>query len=261
MKSHQNSVCRLCEMNTDFVFSLQVLSKYNISYYKCSFCKGLQTEEPFWLQEAYANNNLSKLDTGAAQRNIKNLGFCYAVVKTLNLKNVIDVGGGDGFLCRLLRDYGINCFVKDKYAFPSYAQGYQEEDFTIPDLVTAFEVLEHYQSPKNDISELFKFRPKAVLVSTEFFNNQRSDWWYLLPGSGQHVFFYSNKSLEYIANKFNYDFFISGRYALFVQKNNYSRLRILVARFLINKYINCIIRMLLVIIPTKGIWNDHINQR
>jgi hypothetical protein len=56
---------------------------------------------------------LSYLDTGRAQRNLSDLAVCFFVSKLYKLKNIIDFGGGDGLLCRFLRDYGLNCFVKD----------------------------------------------------------------------------------------------------------------------------------------------------
>jgi len=56
-------------------------------------------------------------------------------------------GIGDGLLCRLLRDYNVNCYVKDKYAVATYGQGFSELDFATPNLLLAFEVLEHFAAP------------------------------------------------------------------------------------------------------------------
>ncbi|OYW37190.1 MAG: hypothetical protein B7Z45_05635, partial [Azorhizobium sp. 12-66-6] len=117
-------------------------------------------------------------------------------------KNVVDIGGGDGLLCRLLRDYGINGFVKDKYAKPLYAQGYSEPDFAVPDLVTAFEVFEHFENPMRDIDEIFENRPKVVFISTGTYKNQMPGWWYFSVDSGQHIFFYSKEAFEHIARKY-----------------------------------------------------------
>jgi hypothetical protein len=39
------------------------------------------------------------------------------------------MGGGDGLLTRLLRDFEINCFVKEKFAKMTYAQDFTEENF------------------------------------------------------------------------------------------------------------------------------------
>ena len=69
------------------------------------------------------------------------------IAKLYNLKNVIDIGGGDGLLCRLLRDYEINCYVKDKYSEPKYGQGFTEQNFKKTDLIISFEVLEQLVRP------------------------------------------------------------------------------------------------------------------
>mgnify|MGYP001320862266 CR=1 FL=1 len=66
--------------------------------------------------------------------------------KFFGLKNVIDFGGGEGLLCRMLRDYGANCYVMDKYREPTYGEGFTEPDFKSPDLLLAFELLEHFPS-------------------------------------------------------------------------------------------------------------------
>ena len=102
----------------------------------------MQTERPYWMQEAYSTN-LSILDTGAGQRNLLNLAATYAVCGLLRANNVIDFGGGDGLLCRLLRDYEVNCFVSDKYAAATYARAFVTPDFDRPDILLAFEVFEH----------------------------------------------------------------------------------------------------------------------
>ena len=46
--------------------------------------------------------------------------------------------------CAGCRDYDLNCYVKDKYATPTYAQGFTDQDFSVPDLIIGFEVLEHF---------------------------------------------------------------------------------------------------------------------
>lgn len=184
-------VCRLCGGDVNFVFNLTNLQKYDVSYFKYVSCESLQTKEPYWLEEAYKNIDSSVLDTGAAQRNIHNLAACFAISKLLRAINLVDIGGGDGLLCRLLRDYELNCFVKDKFASPTYTQGYTEPDFSEPDLVIGFEVLEHFSNPTIELEKLFNLNSKILFLSTATYSNQSKDWWYISPDSGQHVFFYS----------------------------------------------------------------------
>ena len=250
--------CRLCASTAIPCFNLKILGKHQVAFFECSKCHSLQTEAPYWLDEAYGNKNLSNLDTGAARRNIHNLAACFAISKLFDFHNVIDIGGGDGLLCRMLRDYGINCFVKDKYASPIYAQGFTEPTFTKPDLVIGFEVMEHFANPESDLDDLFGYQPKALLMSTAIYTNQSSDWWYLLPESGQHVFFYSRQALELIAKKYQYSLIVSGGFILFIRQP--SALKAFLAKVLLKEKICRLIRSLVVVLPAPGILNDQLLQ-
>jgi len=255
----RQDACRLCGAPVSQRFQLTVLGRHDVQYLECTGCGSLQTEQPHWLDEAYGSNNLSSLDTGAAQRNIHNLAACFVDSKLLALRNVIDIGGGDGLLCRLLRDYGINCYIKDRYTTPTYAQGFTEQDFERPDLVVGFEVLEHLSDPGKDLQAFFADDPRALLLTTAAYSGQDRDWWYYSPESGQHVFFYSMKALEGIARKYNYRLVSSGGFLLFVK--DISFLKGVIARLLLSR-IGCrLVRGLVVLLPAPGAWNDHVLQR
>jgi hypothetical protein len=255
---HTDNVCRLCSGKADNLFTKKVLEKHDVSYYKCSHCHSLQTEKPYWLDEAYKKNNLSNTDTGAAQRNLHNLAASYTISKILNANNVIDIGGGDGLLCRMLRDYKINCYVKDKYATPTYGQGFTEEDFSTPDLIIGFEVLEHYSNPIADLDDVFSYQPHALLLSTAIYTNEKQDWWYLSPESGQHVFFYSKKAMKIIAAKYKYELVVSSSYILFVK--NPSLITKIVSKIILKSLIVRLLKSLIVFLPTPGVWQDHLLQ-
>jgi protein-arginine kinase activator protein McsA len=62
--------CKICNQKNKFIFNTKILNKYDIKYYHCSNCHFLQTEEPYWLDEAYAEP-IDASDTGYMQRNIK----------------------------------------------------------------------------------------------------------------------------------------------------------------------------------------------
>jgi hypothetical protein len=178
-------LCRLCGSESKKQFFLRVLGKYDVEYSECVLCESLQTESAYWLDEAYGPTNAVSYDTGAAQRNINNLATCFAVSKLFNAKNVIDIGGGDGLLCRMLRDRGVNCFVSDKYASPNYAKSFTEAYLSFPDLVIGFEVLEHFPNPRVDLNSLFETNPKLVLLTTEIYSKHNSSWWYLAAEGGR----------------------------------------------------------------------------
>lgn len=249
--------CRLCDGRLHLQFRLQVLGQYSVGYFRCETCQSLQTERPYWLDQAYQENNLSNLDTGAVQRNLQNAAACWSVAKLLKLRNVLDVGGGDGLLCRLLRDYELNCFVCDKYASPTYAQGFEVPDFEQPDLIVAFEVMEHYAEPRKDLQALFEKKPKAVLASTGIFNSQGPDWWYLAPDAGQHVFFYSKAALQLIASTHGYDLAISSGYSLFLRQGVFGTLKKSLARTLLRSGTRKLTRARLAMSCAGGVWKDH----
>src|ERR1700677_3533845 len=90
-----NEVCRLYEGRLIRKFGYAVLHKHEVGYFECDQCGSLQTEFPYWLDEAYGSN-LSTLDTGAAQRNLQNLAAAYLISKLFAVRDTLDFGGGDG---------------------------------------------------------------------------------------------------------------------------------------------------------------------
>ena len=249
-------VCRLCAGEVRRDFELSVLARHRVGYHVCRNCSSLQTDPPYWLDEAYSSN-LSDLDTGAVQRTLKNLSVCWSIARLFGVHNVLDFGGGDGLLCRLMRDYGLNCYVQDKYARPTYAQAYVEPDFSVPDMVTAFEVLEHFARPGEEIVALFRARPKLVLVSTLLYTGQGRDWWYLSPESGQHVFFYSPDAIRQLAARFGYAALIGSTYILFAQPELLSGLRRRLAALLLRGSVNALVRATMQLLPADGAARDN----
>ena len=237
-----------------------MLHKYEVRYFECERCGSLQPEVPHWLGECYGSN-LSSLDTGAVQRNLQNLAASYLVSRLFRVRDALDFGGGDGLLCRLLRDYGVNCFANDKYAVPTYCQGFSEPDFASPNLVLAFEVLEHFAAPARELADLFQSRPAVLLASTFIYSHQRADWWYLACESGQHVFFYSAKAVRMIAERFGYSSVISGGFLLFVRKPHHAALRLFIARLMLSRVVCRLLRGLILIMPAPGVWRDHLSAK
>lgn len=249
------TTCRLCGGELHTRFHLQVLGRYDVAYHECDGCGSLQTDAPHWLDEAYGSN-LSQLDTGAAQRNLHNFAAVLAISKLFGLRNVVDVGGGDGLLCRMLRDSALNCFVTDKFASPTYAQGFTRPDFDAPDLVLAFEILEHFAEPRVDLDAQFATGAPVVLATTSLWSGQGKDWWYLVPNSGQHVFFYSERSLQLVAERFGYRLLITGGFLLFVRKGFATPLQWRISGLLLRPGVCRLIRALAVYRATPGVATD-----
>jgi hypothetical protein len=254
------SRCRLCDGEVRLRFSTQVLARHAVAYSLCLACGSLQTEPPYWLKDAY-EHNLALLDTGAAQRNLTNLSAAYAVARLLGLRDILDFGGGDGLLCRLLRDYGLNCYLEDKYAKASYALAFTHQDFEKPELLLAFEVLEHFENPQQELQRLFQHNPKALLASTEPYAMQNADWWYLAPETGQHVFFYSHAAMRLIAKTWGYDLIRQGYYWLFIQSGAAGRTRKTLAKILLSRPFLRFLGAILRLMPTPGVTRDFNSLR
>lgn len=255
---HTSHECRLCGGSLTEHFSSVLLNKHQITYFLCGNCYSLQTEYPYWLDEAYSEKNFN-LDTGALQRNINNFASCYALSKLLSINKIVDFGGKDGLLCRFLRDHLFDCYVYDKYSTPTYSIDFEASaNLGNIDLVTAFEVFEHFSNPKADLDEIFSFNSNFILVTTALYSNQNADWWYLAKESGQHVFFYSAQAINFIANKYGYGVTIVGGMILFFKKNIPDiQKKIVSCQTALDGWIFQAIKSYVFNLPTPGVQNDY----
>jgi len=116
---------------------------------------------------------------------------------------VLDYGGGNGLLCRMLRDIGFDARVSDRYARNEIARGFNDLGET-PDIICSFEVAEHFPDPRAGMSEILGRGAAVAVVGTEIYRGQGKDWWYISPQSGQHVFFYSHYGMKILADQHGY---------------------------------------------------------
>src|ERR1043165_2256046 len=210
--------CRLCGAETTPVARQRLLGKYDVDYVQCPRCDLLQTETPYWLGEAYAAA-ISRLDTGAVQRNQVTSRLTAVIARLLDVHSAcLDYGGGHGVFVRMMRDLGHDFHWFDKYAENLYSAGFEATPDEHHALVTAFEVLEHLDDVKGELARLFAPKPDHVLVGTLLHRGHRDGWWYYLLESGQHVAFYSAKTLALIAGEFGYDVIVGPEYSLFSAK-------------------------------------------
>jgi hypothetical protein len=220
--------CRLCDARANFSNTKRLLGRHDVRYYLCSGCGSLQTEVPYWLDEAYDVTGLGD-DLGAGQRTIELVLKTAALLDTLNLPvraECIDFGGGLGLFTRLMRDRGFNFRSYDLYAQPFFSDRYSVRSMAgrSPAVVTAFEVLEHFTNPKEDLERLFESRPALVIATTELFAGQDETWPYLADGTGQHVFFYSAKAVAGIARRFRYSVSLVGGMLVFAGRPELAQL-------------------------------------
>lgn len=187
-------------------FTAEVLSKYQVTYYACDECGLLQTEAPYWLDEAYQDSPLN-IDTGALARNLTQQRRLEPILHCLFRcqGKFLDLGGGQGILARLLRDIGIDCYSTDKYCRNTFAAGFDPPESLTATGLFAFEVFEHVTDPYVFLEEAFgKYQCKTIIFSTLTFNRSipPKDWWYYVFEGGQHVSFYQKETLNQLAKRF-----------------------------------------------------------
>lgn len=61
--------CKTCGHNREQIFTNLVLSKHDVKYFYCPNCGLVQTEDPFWISEAYSSG-ISNSNTGIFSRNL-----------------------------------------------------------------------------------------------------------------------------------------------------------------------------------------------
>lgn len=204
--------CKVCGNDCQHKFSHTILGKYPCAYFYCDVCGFLQTEAPYWLNEAYSDA-IVVADTGLVQRNIsiatKLAALLYFEVEAEGL--YLDVAGGYGMLTRLMRDYGFDFYWSDKYCQNLLARGFEADKANAPfNALTAFEVLEHVHDPLAFITETMgRFGSRKLIFSTELYQGAppAEDWWYYTFNTGQHISFYQPQTLQLIAERLGLKFY------------------------------------------------------
>lgn len=202
--------CPICGHDGTQIFQNTILCKYEVSYYQCPHCKLIYTEAPYWLEEAY-QDAIVGTDTGLMQRNIS---FCVTVNTLLRKfftggQSFLDYGGGYGIFVRMMRDVGHRFQWMDKYSENLVAKGFEYQGEPV-DLVTAFELFEHFDKPIQEIENLLGYS-RNILVSTTVYEEEQGypdkSWWYYAPHAGQHIVFYHRRTFEYLAGKYQLNYY------------------------------------------------------
>lgn len=196
--------CPVCFGSTEHFDCSLVLGRYEALFRRCLSCGFMFAEKPVWLEEAY-NKAITATDLGLAGRNI---WFSKVAASIVSCQfdadgRFLDYGGGTGLFTRLMRDAGFDWYCYDRSCPNIFAEGFSADiDNSVQyELLTAVELFEHLTDPVQAISELSKLSDN-ILFTTWLLPepNPRLDaWWYYGLEHGQHVSFYSRKSLQVMA--------------------------------------------------------------
>lgn len=200
--------CKICNTESNIFDNGLIMGKYKINYFHCPHCGFIQTEEPYWLTEAYSSA-IADTDIGLIQRNIMLSEKINTILKLLNKPNhLLDYGGGYGMFVRMMRDKGWDFEWYDQYCENLFAQHHEMKRDRY-DVVTSFEMLEHLTDPLSTLEKILK-KTDTFICTTELVpaNPPKiKDWWYYATESGQHISFYTLDSLKTIAQKFKKHFY------------------------------------------------------
>lgn len=218
--------CKLCSCTrTIYRFSLPLVNGHHGHYFECERCKTLESYHldsmsDQELEDFYANCN-PDLDSGAAWRqycivtrieHLVNLGM---IPRKLKGFKVLDFGCGAGFVVNYLTHrLGWNVVGYDPFATSTYSPSRVLRDWETVvkngpyNLVIASEVFEHFRYPKEETSMLqgivTKGRAFVFMTTGLYIPEKRTQaWHYLAPQSGQHVTFYSIRSLQELGHQLN----------------------------------------------------------
>jgi len=215
--------CRLCGGEAHPAFRKTVLRRHDVGYFRCSVCGSIETEAPYWLDEAYAIPGVH-IDVGVASRTVKNwmaLETLLSLAEVSRDARILDFGSASGLLARLMRDVGYDARSYDKYATPMFTSYFNADlsDAPRPDIVTAFEVFEHFDKAAEELTTLLSLRPELVVFTTWFCDGQGEDWIYFVPDCGQHIFFYTEKALADFVAALGYDLVLTSFFHLLIRRD------------------------------------------
>lgn len=121
-----------------------------------------------------------------------------------------------------MRDIGFDFYLHDPYSPNLVARGFELKSNSIKyELVTSFESFEHFNEPIKETESMIQFSDN-ILFSIELLPSlvpKPEEWWYYGLEHGQHISFYSYRTLKYISQRYNMNLCSNGRNIHLFTKN------------------------------------------
>lgn len=215
--------CAICGAALAECFRARLLHRHDVAYRQCPRCEFLCTEPPYWLDEAYSSA-IASTDTGLVMRNLQIARRLTCVLAEFfdHQGRYLDTAGGTGLLTRMMRDTGFDFWWEDGYCANQMAVGFEarpdERGF---EAVTAFEAVEHMPDPMGFVrAALERSRSRTLIFTTELFQPPQPprDWWYYAQATGQHIAFFSRRTMAEIAARCGVHFHSDGYLHLFTAR-------------------------------------------
>ena len=195
--------CLICRSASDSFAHATIMGTYEIEYFRCRDCQFIQTERPYWLEEAQSQA-IGIYDVGMISRNERFARIADRVLKFVYPRafHCLDYGGGYGMFTRMMRDRGHHFLHRDQRYENLFAPGLEAAPSAKGfDFLTAFEVFEHFAEPHRELERLDAVADHW-LISTEQVPDPApmpQEWWYYVLEGGQHVSLWSRRALQTVA--------------------------------------------------------------
>ncbi len=212
--------CTVCDGPLDEFASAVVMGKHDVLFDRCTGCGLILARGREWLPGAY-ESAIYDGDRALLHRSRIMSRVIELLIRSERLTDgtYLDWAGGYGALARMLRDRGFDYYTVDGYAKNLLAVGFDGDESTSYDLVSAVEVMEHIADPVSELAELAGHNDR-IFFTTQLQPPGRpphpDDWYYYALDSGQHVALHTIRSLETVAERLGYQLTSNGaNYHLF----------------------------------------------
>lgn len=211
-------------MTSNFL-SYEVAGGHQANLHRCGTCSFLFVANPVWLSGSFASE-LNRMDVGSVDRSLLVASFVRGILGRRTTRSnwtVLDVGGGDGLMTRVLRNCGVDCRWTDPYCEPVFNVGPPASEVGQFDLAVMGEVALHLVDPLNSFREVLSRADRLMFTAVVPPADVTPDWWYLMPSTGQHVAFYPVPAIAEIARHLDVDWCSDGKFFHLLSTTGISR--------------------------------------